>query len=373
MTLILGDGFDMYSSITGLETGAYSRGWTTASLASFNTGSALQVGYGRFGGQSVGMSTVNPWTMGMYYALPTTVTTPITVGFAMYVDTWNVTNGNNGYWGILGFTNANAVNSQQFHITMLSDRTLAIQSRDAAYAATSSSSIPMSKWVYIEVEIVTLLTGSCVVNVWVDGAIFVTGTVTNYVGNTSINGVVLACDIATGSNLVFYDDFYVGTSPEGPQRIQTLAPNAAGASTQWNPSPSGPNYARVNGLLLGDASYVGESTSGDQDLYDLDPMTAMSTTSLMQYSPVDGSAMSPIVYDPLLVGAQVAAFAKKTDSSSRSLDLTMRSGATTSQGSSVSLTTSYVGYNRMALTDPATGAAWTESGINALQVGPHIP
>lgn len=100
-----------------------------------------------------------------------------------------------------------------------------------------------------------------------------------------------------------------------------------------------------------DASYVTASNVGDYDLYDVE-----------SYPPASANikAVNQIVW------------AKKTDATVRTMNLTTKSGATTTDSSAVTLATSYAGYSRLYETDPNTAAAWTVSGVNALQIGQKV-
>ena len=66
---------------------------------------------------------------------------------------------------------------------------------------------------------------------------------------------------------------------------------------------------------------------------------------------------------------QLASVARKVDTGSRSLRAVHKSGATTANGSTRVLGKSYGLYDDRFEVDPATGAAWTKSGVDALQAG----
>lgn len=101
----------------------------------------------------------------------------------------------------------------------------------------------------------------------------------------------------------------------------------------------------------GDTSYVYSSTVGQADFYSLGALPSTPQA---------------------IVGTQLKAFAKKSDTGTRSLQMQLKSGATTTQSASVALGTSYGWVNRVDTTDPNTGAAWTGAGVNAAQIGPLV-
>ena len=100
-----------------------------------------------------------------------------------------------------------------------------------------------------------------------------------------------------------------------------------------------------------DASYVYDSTSGHEDLYDLANLAVTPTS---------------------IVGVQSRMFAKKSDSGSRNGQIRVKSGGTEVGGTDTVLSTTYGWLNRVDAVDPNTSAAWTASAVNALQVGPKV-
>jgi hypothetical protein len=78
-------------------------------------------------------------------------------------------------------------------------------------------------------------------------------------------------------------------------------------------------------------------------------------------------------FSPLTIHAvQVVAAAKKDDATTRTYRTNVKSSSTTANGATKALATSYQIFSDVFETDPATSAAWTESGVNAMQVGPEV-
>ena len=65
-------------------------------------------------------------------------------------------------------------------------------------------------------------------------------------------------------------------------------------------------------------------------------------------------------------------YAKKSDAGTRNAQLRVKSGATEVGGTDTAINTVYTWLNRVDTVDPNTGAAWTASAINALQIGPKV-
>ena len=73
------------------------------------------------------------------------------------------------------------------------------------------------------------------------------------------------------------------------------------------------------------------------------------------------------------MAVQLATVAPKDDAGSRSLQaVLMKSGATTANGATRVLGTSYALYDDRFEVDPATGVAWTKAGIDALEAGVEV-
>ena len=137
----------------------------------------------------------------------------------------------------------------------------------------------------------------------------------------------------------------------------------AGSENLFNSSSAGytmiltysglPNYNSIADPSDTDAdtSYVTASTVGDFDLYDVEA-----------YPPASAN----------IKAVNHIAWARKTDATARTMNLTTKSGATTTDSTAVTLATTYVGYNRLYETDPNTASDWTVSGVNALQVGQKV-
>jgi len=101
----------------------------------------------------------------------------------------------------------------------------------------------------------------------------------------------------------------------------------------------------------GSATYVYSATVGATDLY--------------------GSAGLPVTPTAIL-GVSLRGFLTKSDSGARQAAMTMTSGATSLDGSSFVLGTSFQYVNMVQDTDPNTGLAWSVSGVNNLKFGVKV-
>jgi hypothetical protein len=101
----------------------------------------------------------------------------------------------------------------------------------------------------------------------------------------------------------------------------------------------------------GDTTFVYGSTASTGDLYTL---PALATTPSN------------------IVAVVTRMMARKSDTGTRTAEVQISSAGTVSAGTTITLGTSYAYTSRADLVDPATGVAWTASGVNALLIGPYI-
>lgn len=99
----------------------------------------------------------------------------------------------------------------------------------------------------------------------------------------------------------------------------------------------------------GATSYVYDSNVGDADFYGI--------------AAIAGTPASTIA-------VTTRGFFEKSDAGTRNAAVQLKSGSTTVQSTSTALSTSFGWLWRTDTTDPATGAAWTATGVNNVQIGP---
>lgn len=98
----------------------------------------------------------------------------------------------------------------------------------------------------------------------------------------------------------------------------------------------------------GAASYVLSSNPGDVDRYTLTSISGTPTS---------------------ILGVVTRAYMEKSDAGSRTVAVQLTSGSTTVESAAVAPSTTWGWVERTDLTDPATGAAWTATGVNNAQIG----
>jgi hypothetical protein len=150
------------------------------------------------------------------------------------------------------------------------------------------------------------------------------------------------CDSAGSQN----NDFL------GDGAIKRLKGNTNGTTNDFTGSPSGNNVENIDDDDPdGDTSYNYSGTSTDRDLYNVEncPSTPAS-----------------------IACASVVSYCKKTDSGSISPSHLVVSNGTDSSLEAITPAETYGHLYSFFPTDPDTSSAWTESGVNAMQVGVEI-
>lgn len=99
------------------------------------------------------------------------------------------------------------------------------------------------------------------------------------------------------------------------------------------------------------ASYVLSSTNGQADLYTIGSIANTPGT---------------------IIGVTTRGYFQKSDAGTRNATVQLKSGATTVQGTSTALNTTWGWIARNDLVDPATGAAWTATSVNNITIGPIV-
>ncbi len=224
----------------------------------------------------------------------------------------------------------------------------------ATVLATSASSLTASQWRYLEAKtFINDLTGTFEVKV--DGVSYVSFTGdTRNAGNAQVTNMRFT---STGGCVAYYCDWYINDTTGannndylGDLRVAELYPNGPGSSTQFAVTGAAANWQAVDESSPdGDTTYVQDAVVNDKDLYTFQDVA------------------SPTIY-----AARLLLLGKKTDAGARSAAGTCKSGATNSDGTTTALSTDYLYVKALYATDPNTGAAWTQTNLNAAEWGPKI-
>jgi hypothetical protein len=183
----------------------------------------------------------------------------------------------------------------------------------------------------------------------------------SFVGDTKNGGTATTIDkVAFGMAKFDIADVYIadttGTAANtflGDVAVRTLTPNGNGTYSQLvgSDSDSVNNYLLVDDRPYSGADYVASANTGDKDSYTMADLPAGVTT---------------------IYGMQIGGLIAKSDVSLAQARYFVRSGGTDYGGTTQTLNTSFNGYYDLRTVDPATGLAWTPSGINSAEVGLEI-
>jgi hypothetical protein len=343
MSLAYFDGYDTYNG-TGTNTGVRAT-W----IASGQTSTSLQTG--RFGGRCLRFT---PTNAGGFYQKSWAGTASCSTGIAIRFTVFPDSTKSSMYYKLAN----NDGDQIKFKVDWQGKLYIFIAGSTLTYTSPSQV-IFLNTWHYLEVEC-TLNAGAGVLNVYLDGVSLYSATgLSNKVGSTStvIDAVRVGIDTGNGGTgemgTVDYDDLYIKDDVNrlGERRVQNLYP-ASDVSVAWSRLSGASNYLMVNEAQVdGDTSYIYASSVGNTDTYTFDTL-----------------AGTPAVID----GVQMSCYAYKTDAATRKIALQVKSGATTSDGSDITLTASYGRLLRLLNLDPNGSISWTYLSVNALQGGPKV-
>ncbi len=275
-----------------------------------------------------------------------------------YVMPINVTHGFNGYAVYL----FNPVTSTQIHHQIFDGTTTQLEirwtaanhlqvTRNGTVLATSSGTFATGIWHYFDYEVVIDPTVG-VFKLWRDGvSVFnLTGINTQNSSNAYYNKI----QWDTAASTFRLDDVYfldnqgsTNNSRIGECKSVGILINGNGLTDNLVPL-SGSNYQNVNEVVPdGDTSYNSSATPGDLDLYTIPAQSIPGT----------------------IFGTKTSVVYRKDDANARTCAILIRSGSTTFVGSTLVCSSSYQIGTQIDEVDPNTSSAWTNSNLNAAQIG----
>ena len=228
---------------------------------------------------------------------------------------------------------------------------------------TASTAINDGSWHHIEVEFIAD-PASGTAKMWVDGNLEInqTGVDTSDAVSgdlSSLDQVELHSARSSGAgNLIVFDDLVVWddtgtafTGQIGAHKIEGLAVDGAGASAQFTPS-AGANYQNVDEANIDDdTTYNQDATVGHKDLFTAGDIPA--------------GALA-------IRGVMVRTTAKNPDVGTKAFTNKIKRGATEASGTSHTVSGTYTAYMDFFALDPESAGGWTESQINAIQIGYEV-
>jgi hypothetical protein len=268
-----------------------------------------------------------------------------------------------GFTGIRAltlFSLQDAAGNTHFSITKVNTNpTTTVRFWDANGAQVGSDLVVLPNiWLHIGVKLTVGNTGT--LTVWRDDNIIinnVTGDFQN--GATATVGRVVLGGLYDPDATVL-DDLIIMDTTGGVQdaflgsgaQCVAIRPTANGDTNQWTPL-SGANWDNVKEVQPdGDTTYNAGAAAADLDLYNC--------TNLPTYTGT-------------VLGIHIWAYARKTGGGVEQFKIALKTGGNLFYGSNAALLSTYNYFGLQQILNPDTGpAAWSQSEINALQLGAEV-
>lgn len=342
MALLFMDGFDCYANTAQAADG----GWSPESGCTINTSG------GRFGGGALQFTmTFTQWTKTFPVVLYGAV---VYFGFA-YKHT-----------GVATAQLVRLISDTTAALIILSHNAsgnITLQPSAGANTSEAGNSLTPGSWHWIEVKVTLGTTSSNgAVEVKVNGSTVINATSqdTNSTGSGA-SVIELGAGGASNPNEAYIDDVVIydatGSTVNdflGDTKITTHSPTADAATVDWTAS-AGSDFQCVDetpNAANDDTDYISSSTAGQESRF----------------------AMGNLADTPSAIhGVQVRYRAKKTDAGDRTVRSLINSSASESVGNTRGLPTLYRWfYGDFFPLDPNGSIAWTDTTINALEVGVEV-
>lgn len=223
--------------------------------------------------------------------------------------------------------------------------------------ATGGGVVPTSGWFYLEVELVISATVG-VVNVRVNGVVVLSLSGQNTIASGGLSNIS-SWGMGTNNHVIGTTHWYLcdntGSAPWntflGDTRVQALFP-VSNDVVQFTPHGLAANWqnAAANPPVPG-TDFNSSTTAGNQDTFNIQSL----------------SGTTGVVF-----GVHVKLISQKSDAGSRQFKTVLKSGASTTLGSTIAVGISPDQYRTIYQTDPATSAQFTAAAVNALKIGYNL-
>jgi hypothetical protein len=228
---------------------------------------------------------------------------------------------------------------------------------------TSTETIPIDEWVRMEFKIVfNDTTGSIEIKMNQLAFFELTSQDTLAVARTPIGCAGVSFHGLDGGGIVIFDDIIIhndqGDEPTdfiGDVRIHTVRPDGAGDSSDSTPSAGLRHDAVDEQQLDNDTTYVSMSTAANKDLYTCADV------------PGGGAIEGPLA-------VVVNGLTRADGTTPRTVKMKIKENVTEGDGgtNNVNPGAAYTSQQGIFLNNPDTAAPWTESELNAMQIGIEV-
>jgi len=231
-----------------------------------------------------------------------------------------------------------------------------VTSNTTAYSTTA---IPLNTWVYFEISIndfTSTAAGNIIMRMNGD-VIFESPLGFTLQGTGLASGFSI---LGAGINTIGYDDLYIcdnlgtyNTAFIEDGEILTLFPNGPGDVTDFGLVGAATNWEAVSEQPFdGDTSYVFSGVAGEQDLYTVDTITLGNTF--------------------VIPGIMVNAVARYDNIDPAYWVALIKSGVNLGAATGISVTNAYLNHQSVFEREPVTNNPWTETMVNAMQIGSEV-
>lgn len=281
-----------------------------------------------------------------YFGLSVSNNRCYTIGFAIYVVTYEATDHN-----LVEFYDGTTA---QLQLRFNSSRQLYFK-RGSTTLGTGSTVLSTATWYHIELRVfIDDSSGSAELKINEVSELNLTSVDTK---NAASNNYANIVRFYSPGNM-YMDDLFVfgntGTTVDafiGDHIVETINPTAEGTTNDWTPSTGTDNSVLVDDTSRAndDADYVQSSTAGHRDLYVC-------------------SDLANVTGNIKCVTTKTVT--RNTDSTSHSIKHTIRESSTNYDSSAFTISsTAYAGQATLNETNPDTGVSWLVSEVNAAEFG----
>lgn len=336
MSLLFIEGFDTYGATSDVSPGK----WDTAN--------------------TTGMTVLSPGRLGVFSAMRLGVSsqllkqslgTPATIiwGGGIRLD------GAGDDSIILEFRDSGSI---QVKVVVNTANKLEFQDSASSVLGTTTNALSVGVWSYVEIKILINDTIGTIDVEFNESVELAAATLdTKNTANAYVNEIL----VRGQSNNVTYDDMYIidtlGAQAHnkdflGDSRVDPFFPTADGTTSDWGVS-SGTNHWELvdDNPPDGDATYIFSDTLNDIDLFEIEDTPAGAGT---------------------IHGIQIVGNARKLDAGARNIRLKAISGATTQNGGSQALGTTYQNYTEVFETSDGSTTAWTPTTVDSAKIGVEV-
>lgn len=240
---------------------------------------------------------------------------------------------------------------QKLTIRLNSSRQLSIYDSSDASQGTTSTALDLSTWYRIALRSATG-SGNTTCQLKINDSLVLNLSISQGTGQHGSIRLGKATDKNGESIVVYYDDLIISDNDWPPDcRVSIASPTANGSTAQWTAGTGASDYTQVDEVPPTNTDYLKSTgTAGDVHLVTIE------------------SCADAGIYGPILA-IKVMANVREDTSTTSSTVVRLKSGSTTSDTDGYNTSTGTTPLMKLFNTDPATSAAWTVSGFDAIEVG----